>query len=262
MALHWDWHFKLVDNETGKVEKDFWRKNMVHDDGEQLLLQGIFSPLGTLATVIEEDLLYDQTGHADGEKCLHAASVGGSAFADVSSGDYIYLVGGTDNEVSASTYEVSSVGADAENALLKSDPYAGDVTGGVVALRNRRLLIALDTRTDPSETDTIGQMEAYEEDGAGYSRSDVDPHNTSNWTISRDSDSGDYRATSATVSFKASGTGWQPNYNASLVAYTGAIGNESNETLIATCPFGDDGPITVGNGKTFYTDIYVSIGEG
>jgi len=261
MALHWDWHIRLVDKD-GNTEKECWRKNMVHNLGEQLLLQGTFAPLGTLLTVIEPDALYDQTGHADGSKCLHSASGTDDPFATVTAGDYLYLVGGTDNEVTAGVYVVASVGADDENVLLSADPYAGDVAGGIVVLLNRKLEIALDARTSPAEADVIGQMEAYEEDGTGYARQGVDPHSSSNWTIALDTTTDDYKATSAQVTFTATettGTDWQTNYNASLVAHTGVIGSEANEVLVATCPF-DEG-YTLTESKSLYIDVYVRLGE-
>ena len=254
MALHWDWHIRLVD-ENGNTEKECWRKNMVHNLGEQLLLQGTF---GTL-TVLEADALYDQAGHGDGAKCLHSASGADDPFSTVAAGDYLYLVGGSDNEVTAGSYVVASVGGDDENVLLSADPYAGDVAGGIVVLPGRRLEIALDARTSPAEADVIGQMEAYEEDGTGYARVAVDPDVADTWTIALDTTTSDYKATSAQVEFAATAADWQTNYNASIVARTTAAEDIATSVLVATCPFPEG--YTVGNGKSLYIDVYVRLGE-
>jgi len=267
MALHWDWHIRLVD-ENGNTEKECWRKNMVHNLGEQLLLQGTFAPLGTLLTVISTDASY-----VHGTKTLTAgadgafATVSGESEADAEDGDYIYVVGGEAGGVLATPgcYLVDTVttAANPDTLVFDADINGGvSVTGGISVLLARKLEIALDARTSPAEADVIGQMEAYEEDGTGYARQSVDPHNSSNWTIALDTTTDDYKATSAQVTFTATattGTDWQTNYNASLVAHTGVIGSEANEVLVATCPF-DEG-YTLSEGKSLYIDVYVRLGE-
>jgi len=137
-------------DEHGRVEREGVAHNMLHNGGQQQFLQSYFAPLGTLLEVLESDALYDQAGHGDGAKCLHSAEGTDQPFSTVVAGDYLYLVGGTDNEVTPGVYEVSSVGADKENVLLASDPYDGDVTGGICVLRARKFAMGLDSRSAAS----------------------------------------------------------------------------------------------------------------
>jgi hypothetical protein len=261
------WRFRLVDNKTGAVERDFTVKNMLHNLGEQALLQGMFSPAGTMFTVLSTDAAY---GH---ELAILTAGTNGD-FASVAAGDFIYVVGGEQGAriTTPGAYEVHDVNAAAEPDTLEFGTSAGaadingnvTVTGGITVLRQKRLAIALDARQSPAEADVIGQMEAYEEDGAGYGvsgagRQMVCPNDSTNWTIALDSTTNDYKATSAQVTFAATDTDWQANYNASLVMFDGTIASPTNEVLIATAPFDD--PITVADGKSMYVDIYIRLGE-
>ena len=242
-------------DERGNVEIEGVAPNMIHNTGQQQFLQSYFSPLGTLLTVIEADALYDQTGHADGAKCLHSASGTDDPFTTVVAGDYLYLVGGTDNEVTAGVYVVASQGADVENGLLSSDPYAGDVAGGIVVLLARKFRMGLDARAAASVADTAAGVSGYVEDGTGYSSVSLDPHSSSNWTIAWDSTEGAYTATSAVCTFTATSTDWQGNRYFHIISHTGTLAAPAGEVLIASMSLGST--VTVGNGKSI-TAQYVA----
>lgn len=232
---------------------------MTHDLGEQFLVQTAFAPLGTRMEVLEADALYTQTGHGDGEKCLHSSSGTDDPFASVAAGDYLYLAGGTDNEVTAGVYEVASVGGDDENVLLSSDPYAGNVASGIVVLRQYRFAIGLDRRGTLLENHSITSAESFEEDGTSYARQLVCPMDSSNWTIRQESTTLDYEALSAQVTFTAGGTDWHANTTAFLVAFTGTIADPLNEILIASYQF--DSSVTLANGESHPFKFYMRFSE-
>jgi hypothetical protein len=263
LGLHGDWHVVLKDVD-GRVLEDYWKHNILHDLGEQQMLQGMFAPLGTLAEVLCQDCSF-----VHGTLTLADVDTAGTFTSTVLIGDKLYLVGGTDNEVVPGIWEVATVPG-ANSVTLTVTAHAGGVAGGVVPLRSRRLAIGLDARTALAETDTIATAEAYEEDGTGYSYSHagyadngprriVNPMDSTKWTIAQDADTGDYQATSAQVTFTAGGTNWQANRNAFLVSFTGLLNAPANEVLLSSVALND--PITVADAQSLILQFRLRLRE-
>jgi len=259
LGLHGDWHVIHRDVD-GTVLADYWKHNILHDLGEQFLLRGVFAPLGTLMEVLCEDCSW-----VHGTLTLADVDAAGTAFVAtrIAAGDRLYLAGGTNNEVTAGVYIVNAR-VNNDSVTLTTSPQAAGTAGGIVVLRMRRMAIGLDARTTLSETDTITAAEAYEEDGTGDGASGagrhlVDPMNSASWTIAQDSDTGDYQATSAQVTFEATDADWQANRNAFLCAFTGSVGTPASEVLISSVAFAD--PITVGNGQSLSLQYRVRLRE-
>ena len=263
-GLHGDWHVMLRDVD-GRVLEDYWKRNILHDLGEQFILQGIFAPLGTLMEVLCEDCSFVHVGLT-----LADVDAAGTAFVAtrIAAGDRLYLAGGTDNEVTPGVW-IENARVNNDSVTLTTTAQAGGVAGGIVAMRMRRLAIGLDMRTVLYEPDTITAPEAYEEDGTDYSvvpgvkdgagRQIVDPMNSANWTIAQDATTGDYQATSAQVTFTAGAADWQANRNAFLVAFTGSVGTPANEVLLSSVAF--DNPITLGNGQSLSLQYRIRLRE-
>lgn len=248
-GAHFEFRARLIGRDGSQLWDSGWRPNILHDDGEQFLLQTAFAPLGTRMQVVAEECWYDHADHADGAKCLH--NVGGAAapFATVAAGDYLYLAGTA--EVTEGVYEVASVGGDDENVLLSSAPTANvdagtNVVGGVVALRSYRYAIGLDSRTVLAERDGIATAESYEETLGSYARQLVCPMDSGKWTIAKDAVTEDYQATSAQVLFTPVAVNYGANNNAFVVAFTGTVASPSNEVLLSTFAFGSSITVEVG----------------
>jgi hypothetical protein len=255
MMPGWMWGGKFkweLRDEYGNVERKGEGPNMLHRLGQNEVLTAFFAPESLYMEPLEVDALYDQADHADGAKCLHSASGTDDPFDDVTAGDYLYLIGGTNNEVTPGIYVVASVGADVENVLLSADPYAGDVASGIVVFRGYLLQLALDNRSALSTNDTAAGLASYEEDGGGYARVDLNPY-ASNWTIAYDSNEDAYTAESVVATFTASDATWQANRNMALVLQYGAAG----EVLIGSMSLG--GAVTVADTKSITVQYSVPI---
>ena len=275
-GLHFEARARHRD-EKGRIILDTgWRHNILHDHGEELILNRIFEPAFTTYSwmVLANDCSYDDAGGAQDRYLTDRDA--GSPFDKVSVNDYLYLCGGytaAGTSVTPGYYRID-VKTDANNVSLTTDASAGDadITGGIVVIRTHNFCIGLDNRTTIYENDTTAAAEAYEEDGTGYYRELVDPDDATNtfWTVQQDSDTGDYEALSDEVTFSATAADWQPNYNAFLVAglcdtegtdtyLHSAAADWSNDVLISSVAFDD--PITVGNGQNLGVSFRVRLKE-
>jgi len=274
-GLHFEARARHRD-EKGRIILDTgWRHNILHDSGEELILNRIFEPAFTTYPwmVIAKDCSYDDAGGAQ-DRYLTDRDTGG--FANVSVNDYVYLCGGytaAGTSVTSGYYRID-VKTDASNVSLTTDATAdnADITGGIVVIRTHNFCIGLDRRTSLFENDTVAAAESYEEDGTDYYRQLVDPDDATNtfWTVQQDNDTGDYEALSDEVTFTAGDADWHANRNAFLVAglcdtdHTDTslhsdADDWSNDVLISSVPFAE--PITVGNGQNLGVSFRVRLQE-
>ena len=168
-------------------------------------------------------------------------------------GDWLYVTGGYDSQVTAGMYQIATR-TDDDNVVLESSCQVGNVAGGIVAIRMKKLCLGLDARSAASVNDTAAGVSGYEEDGDGYIAFDL-PQGDDDWTIAWDSTEGAYTATSSSCTFTASGTNWQGNRYFFVESYTGTPDVRSNSVLIASMSLGST--VTVGNGKSI-TAVYVA----
>jgi len=247
-------------DEDGKIEQEGAAHNMLHNAGQQEILNGYFASPGTNWEVLGTDCSWDV-----GTLTL-TDTLGGAVFAatnvlgdsenslgDKTDGDWLYLAGGYDNQITSGMYQIATR-TDDNNVVLETSCDVADVAGGIVAIRMKKLAMGLDGRSAASVGDTAAGVSGYEEDGTGYIAYDL-PQGDDDWTIAWDSDEGAYTATSSTCTFTASGTNWQGNRYFFITSYTGTPDERSNEVLLASMSLGNT--VTLKNGKSM-TAQYVA----
>ena len=128
------WRWKWLDGD-GTVLREGAGKNLLHNTGQQFILQNAFGPLTDNLTVLCEDCSYTTATNT-----LADVDTANTAFATVIIGDKIYVAGGTDNEATPGLYTVAS---NADNDTVASSQWAL-ITGPrslVVMLRQRPRLL-------------------------------------------------------------------------------------------------------------------------
>ena len=272
-GLHFEARARHRDTDGRLIKDTGWCHNMLHDSGEELILNVLFEPA---FTTYPWQLLTVNAAYTYDTKTLTGPDA--ANFAQyLSVGDYIYVVGGYKAGSASLTGSYSRVAtnADDDTVTLTLHPTGAtaDLDGGIVVIRPINFCIALDRRTALAETDTVSSVEAYEEDSDTYFREVVDPIDATNtfWTVAQDEDTGDYQATSDQVSFTAvAETDWNANRNAALIAGlcdTDTIETHlrstytqwSNDVLISSVAFDD--PITVGSGQSLGVQFRLRLKE-
>ena len=271
-GLHFEARARHRDTDGRLIKDTGWRHNILHDLGEELMLNILFEPA---FTTYSWQLLTVNAAYTYATKTLTGPDA--ANFAQyLSVDDYIYVVGGYKAGSASLTGSYSRVAtnADDDTVTLTTHPTGatGDLDGGIVVIRPINFCIGLDARTSLFENDTVAAAESYEEDGTDYYRELVDPIDATNtfWTVQQDTDTGDYEALSDEVTFTAGGTNWQANRNAFLVAglcdtdatstsLHSVAANWSHDVLISSVAF--DEPITVGNGQNLGVSFRVRLQE-